>query len=74
MVAQLNLSVYGTWDAAQNWSKQYTKFLRECEFVTGKGSSCNFVHKARRIALTVHGEDLTAVASAENFEVASKEI
>ena len=31
-VARLNLSLYGTRDAAQNWTKEFTTFLEECGF------------------------------------------
>ena len=31
-VARLNLSLYGTRDAAQNWAKEFTTFLEECGF------------------------------------------
>ena len=60
MVAQLNLSLYGTRDAAFNWTKIYTRFLLHCGFEVGKGSPCNFLRKGRGIAMTVHGDDLTS--------------
>ena len=63
MVAQLNLSLYGTRDAAFNWTKTYTKFMLECGFEVGKGSPCNFVHRGRGIALTVHGDDFISCGS-----------
>ena len=31
-VARVNLSLYGTKDAPQNWAKEYTTFLEECGF------------------------------------------
>ena len=43
-VGKLNLSLYGTRDAAQNWSKEYTAFLEGIGFVKGGASPCNFVH------------------------------
>ena len=54
-VAGLNLSLYGTRDAAQNWAKVYTKFLEECGFKTGLASPCNFEDVNRELKLTVHG-------------------
>ena len=62
-VAQLNISVYGTRDAAKNWTATYTTFLQEVGFVTGEGCGCNFAHSTRQISLTVHGDDFTASAS-----------
>ena len=60
MVAKLNLSLYGTRDAAQNWADSYTKLLKSIGFECGKGSPCNFVHKERQISLSVHGDDFTS--------------
>ena len=57
MVAQLNLSLYGTRDAAQNWTQEYTRALKAAGFTTGKTSPCNFYHKATGMALSVHGDD-----------------
>ena len=67
MVAKLNLSLYGTRDAAQNWAATYTKFLNACGFRTGKGSPCNFWNEARDMAITVHGDDFTCCGSAEDL-------
>ncbi len=60
MVGQLNLSLYGTRDAAINWAKTYTEFLVSAGFEAGKASPCNFVHRERSISLTVHGDDFTS--------------
>ena len=66
-VAQLNLSVYGTRDAAQNWIETYTQFLTECGCVKGLGSSCNFQHK-NGFMITVHGDDFTVCGSTRNLK------
>ena len=58
-VARLNLSLYGTRDAAQNWAKEYTTFLEECGFKTGLASPCNCEHMNRELKPTVHGDDFT---------------
>ena len=63
MVGQLQLSLYGTRDAAQNWAAEYTAFLIKIGFVVGKASPCNFVHNERKIALTVHGDDFTIIGN-----------
>ena len=59
MVAQLNLSLYGTRDAAQNWTQEYTRALVAAGFTVGKASPCNFYHKKLGMALSVHGDDFT---------------
>ena len=63
MVAQLNLSLYGTGDAAQNWTKEYTRTLQAAGFTAGRASPCNFYNHARGMALTVHGDDFTVSGS-----------
>ena len=62
-VAQLNLSLYGTRDAAKNWTGTYTTFLNEIGFKTGEGCACNFTRCTRQISFTVHWDDFTASAS-----------
>ena len=59
-VAKLNLSLYGTRDAAQNWAKEYTGTLLKQGFEQGRASPCNFKHVGKRISMTVHGDDFTA--------------
>ena len=66
-VGQLQLSLYGTRDAAQNWAHEYTTFLLSLGFQVGRASPCNFTHRTRRIHLTVHGDDFTVVASAKQI-------
>ena len=56
-VGVLNLSMYGTRDAAQNWSEEYAEQLRKIGFLQGKASACHFLHVARNIKTTVHGGD-----------------
>ena len=60
MVGELNLSLYGTRDAAKNWADTFTRRLEEIGFTTGLASPCNFFHSARKISLTVHGDDFTS--------------
>ena len=62
-VAQLNLSLYGTRDAAMNWTATFTRHLVELGFAVGKCSPCNFSHSARDMAVTVHGDDFTCAGS-----------
>ena len=62
MVGQLQLSLYRTRDAAQNWAATYTRFLLKIGFHRGRASSCNFVHKKRNIKMTVHGDDFMVLA------------
>ena len=45
LVGQLQISLYGTRDAAQNWAATYTKFLVKIWFQRDTASNCNFVHR-----------------------------
>ena len=68
LVAQLNLSLYGTRDAAQNWTKEYTRALQAAGFVAGKASPCNFFHEKAGMALSVHGDDFTVSGPERSLE------
>ena len=63
MVGQLNLSLYGTRDAALNWAKTYSEFLVSIGFQKGRGSPCNFFHATRGISTTVHGDDFSSTGT-----------
>ena len=63
MVAQLNLSLYGTNDAAKNLTVTYTEFLNSLGFKTGERYLYNFADCTREMSFTVHGDDCTASAS-----------
>ena len=57
--AKLNVSMYGTRDAASNWEEKYASHLIKCGFTQGKSSPCVFYHEGRGIRLVVHGDDFT---------------
>ena len=59
-VGQLNLSLYGTRDAAQNWARTVSNVMTSLGFKIGEHSPCNFRHEERNIALTIHGDDFTS--------------
>ena len=68
MVGRLELSLYGTRDATQNWSEEYTTTLKQWGFRVGASSPCNFCHMERDIMMTVHGDDFAATASTMQLE------
>ena len=67
-VGRLNLSLYGTRDAAMNWAAKYTEVLRGLGFQVGSASPCNFFHGGRQISVTVHGDDFTSTGTAHDLE------
>ena len=62
-VGELNLSLYGTRDAAMNWAKTYSNFLVRLGFEAGRASPCNFYHPTREVSVTVHGDDFTSTGA-----------
>ena len=67
-IGRLELSLYGTRDAAQNWSAEYTATLRSWGFIVGRSSPCNFIHRDRDINMTVHGDDFAVTASSSQLK------
>ena len=74
MVGRLNLSLYGTRDAAQNWARTVTKLMNSLGFVTGRHSPCNFHHCQRNIAVTVHGDDFTSTGREADLRWLDREL
>ncbi len=67
-VGVLNLSLYGTRDAAKNWAAKYTEVLRNIGFQVGLASPCNFYHEGKDISVTVHGDDFTSTGTEANLK------
>ena len=60
---RLVMSMYGTRDAALNWSSEYTSTLLKDGFVQGRASPCLFRHPVTDVAVMVHGDDIVAVGT-----------
>ena len=56
MCGKLNVSLYGTRDAAKNWEEAYASLLISQGFKRGRASPCQFWHPRRGIRLMVHGD------------------
>ena len=67
MCALLGKSLYGTRDAAFNWTHSYTTALERLGFVKGSSSPCSFRHEDRRINLVVHGDDFLSEGEAQEL-------
>ena len=65
---RLRMSMYGTRDAALNWSKEYAGTLKSAGFEQGKSNPCLFRHRDLEVAIMVHGDDFIAVGSEENLK------
>ena len=67
MCALLLKSLYGTRDAAFNWTQAYTAALAKLGFRKGESSPCSFRHDARDICTVVHGDDFISEGPAEEL-------
>jgi hypothetical protein len=56
----LNVSMYGTRDAASNWESKYQSVLKGKGFTMGRSNPCVFLHKEKDIRTVVHGDDFTS--------------
>ena len=72
--AALDMSLYGTLDAGQNWSLEVWHFLRSIGFRKGTASTSNFRHVDRVINVTVHRDDFLVTADSENLWWVMKEV
>ena len=62
------MSMYGTRDAAKNWSEEYSKCLTSAGFDRGIANPCLFKHKSKDIQIVVHGDDFMAAGDAEDLK------
>ena len=60
MVGELCMSMYGTRDAAQNWSEEYSSTLVKAGFIRGIANPCLFKHPTKDVQIVVHGDDFMA--------------
>ena len=66
-VGRLNLSLYGTRDAAANWQRCVADHLRSIGFTQGKSNPCVFYHEKKNLRTLVHGDDYASVGSLEHL-------
>jgi hypothetical protein len=67
MVGKLNMSMYGTRDAAANWAAEYGKTLVEAGYMQGKSSPCLFHNSSSNTTIMVHGDDFVGVGRPEEL-------
>ena len=58
---RLKMSMYGTRDAALNWSLEYADTLRAAGYIQGRANPCLFHNRALGVSVMVHGDDFIAV-------------
>ena len=67
MCGRLNVSMYGTRDAAANWEAKYADHLVLNGFRRGKSSPCVFWHPITGVRCVVHGDDFTFAGEEEEL-------
>merc|ERR1712026_228857 len=65
-VGLLEMSLYGTRDAAQNWQNTVETHLRDLGFKQELASGSVFYHEAKGLSTLVHGDDYVTVGAEEN--------
>jgi len=73
-VGRLNLSMYGTREAATNWQEEVAKHLVGIGFRRGQANQCIYEHKVRKIATLVHGDDYASTGTREDLEWLREEL
>ena len=68
MCGRLNVSLYGTRDAARNWEEEYTRTLEAAGYVHGRASPCIFLCKDTGGRIVVHGDDFTLMADQQEID------
>ena len=67
---KLLMSMYGTRDAAMNWSAEYTQTLIADGYIQGKSNPCLFKHPGTKVMIMVHGDDFVAIGHDKNLKSA----
>ena len=69
---RLNVSMYGTRDAALNWSEEYAETLKVAGFRRGITNPCLFWNPKNDVTVMVHGDDFVAVGEGTHLESTTK--
>ena len=67
MVGRLNMSMYGTRDAAASWAAEYGKTLIAAGYAQGKASPCLFHNASSNTTIMVHGDYFVGVGRPEEL-------
>jgi len=65
---RLKMSMYGTRDAALNWSLEYGDTLRAGGYVQGRANPCLFHNAKLGVSVMVHGDDFIAVGPDQHLK------
>ena len=74
LVGKLNLSMYGTREAASNWQDEVGMHMRSIGFIQGRASNCLYVHETRDISSLVHGDDYVSAGAPSDLDWMKQEL
>ena len=67
VVGMLNMSLYGTRDAAKNWQEEVARMMKVWGFTQGKYNPCLYYHAVWGIVSLVHGDDFISTGNRRNI-------
>ena len=68
MLGKVNLSLYGTRDAASNWQEHLSRHLESIRFVRGIGHPSVYHHPGRGLITLVLGDDYTTAGEPKELK------
>jgi hypothetical protein len=68
MCGILNMAMYGTRDAPQNWEFEYCEFMEKIGFTKGRSTPCLFYHEPRNLRVVVYGDDFTVLGPEDELD------
>ena len=73
-VGLLQMSLYGTRDAAANFRAEVKKFMEGCGFCQGRYNASAYFHKKWRLRTMVHGDDFITAGGRDEVKKFRKEL
>eukprot|EP00973_Karenia_brevis_P034596 4773839-Karenia_brevis.AAC.1 len=67
-VGKLNVSLYGTREAASNWQEETINFMTEKGFIKGQATTCAFRHEEKGLKAMIHGDDYVVVGRRKHLQ------
>ncbi len=67
-VGLLMMSLYGTRDAAVNFQREVSKFMKGVGFVQGRYNPCTYYHRQQGLKTMVRGDDFVTCGPREGAE------
>jgi hypothetical protein len=67
-VAVLDMSLYGTRDAAMNWQEEVAMQMKKWGFARGKYNPCLYSHPKWKLKVFLHGDDFASVGRREDVK------